>query len=112
MCPLNSTELKIYRANIHINALKRSIRRSFYPQHSVSEQPISKGMLIGAKLVKVEIDPSFSKSWGLIIGDIVTNLRDSLDHIAWELAMLQVQNSEVDWHESPKSLSSKASRRC
>jgi len=92
MHPLNSARLKIYRANIHINALKRSIARTFNPQHTISEKTISQGVLKGiAKIIDVNIDPSLrAEIWGLIIGDIVTNLRASLDHIAWELAMLHI----------------------
>jgi len=94
MQPLNSARLKIHRANIHIGNLKRSIGRSFNPQYTIIEKPVSKGIFQGAKLVDVDIDPSLkADSWGLIIGDIVTNLRASLDHIAWELAMLHIRQT-------------------
>jgi len=89
--PLNSARLKVKRANIHINALKRSVERLFDPKHTIGEKPIMQGM---AKLVDVDIDPSLrAENWGLIIGDIVTNLRASLDHIAWELAMLHIRET-------------------
>lgn len=91
MHPLDSAKLKAKRANIHINALKRSIGRSFNPQYAIWEKPIMNGI---AKLVDVDINPSLkAESWGLIIGDIVTNLRDSLDHIAWDLAMLYLRET-------------------
>jgi hypothetical protein len=91
MQPLHSARLKIKRANIHINALKRSIGCSFDPQYTIGEKPIFHGT---AKLVNVDMEPSLrAESWGLIIGDIVTNLRDSLDHIAWELAMLHIRET-------------------
>ena len=97
MQPLSSSRLKIKRANVHISALRRSIGCSFSPQHHISEQPISDGVLQGAKIVNVSIEPSLRRdSWGLIIGDIVTNLRASLDHIAWELAMLNVRKSGIE----------------
>jgi hypothetical protein len=95
MHPLDSTKLKTHRANIHINALKKSIRHSFNPQHAVREKAISQGPLQGLSIIHVDIDPTAkAESWGLIIGDIVTNLRDALDHIAWALAMKYIRETD------------------
>ncbi len=94
MHSLNSARLKIRRAHVHINALKRSIMSSFNPQYAIREQTISQGPLKGFGVITINIDPSARvEIWGLIIGDVVTNLRDSLDHIAWALAMLQVRET-------------------
>ena len=94
MHSLNSARLKIKRANTHINALKRSIMSSFNPQHAIREQAISQGPLQGFGIINIDIDPSAKvETWGLIIGDVVTNLRASLDHIAWALAMLHVSET-------------------
>lgn len=94
MQPLRSAYLKTHRAKIHINALKQSIRRFFNPQHTIREHTISQGPLQGLGVINIDIDPSArTETWGLIIGDVVTNLRDSLDHIAWALAMLHVSET-------------------
>jgi len=91
MHPLDSSRLKVKRADIHINALKKSIGRLFDPQYTIEEKPIMQGK---AKLINVEINPSLrAENWGLIIGDIVTNLRASLDHITWDLAMLHIRET-------------------
>jgi hypothetical protein len=95
MHELNSARFKAERANIHINALKRSVNRLFNPQSAIREQAISQGPLKGLGLITIDIDPSLrAKTWGLIIGDIVTNLRASLDHIAWALVMFHVAKTK------------------
>ena len=55
MHPLDSSRLKVKRADIHINALKKSIGRLFDPQYTIEEKPIMQGK---AKLINVEINPS------------------------------------------------------
>jgi hypothetical protein len=63
----------------------------FDPQHTITEKPVLQST---AKLINVDINPSLrAESWGLIIGDIVTNLRASLDHIAWELSDLYIRET-------------------
>ena len=43
-----------------------------------------------------------AESWGLIIGDIVSNLRASLDHITWALAMQYVVEEKGTLKLTPK----------
>jgi hypothetical protein len=87
--PLGSACLKIRRANIHINALKRSIR-PFKPNTALSTKPIFGGK---AELITLDVDPGIREQWGLIIGDIVSNLRAALDHTAWALAMTHCERT-------------------
>ena len=80
--PLRSAWLKIRRAQAHINALERSVARHLNKQTAIRQlaQP-EKGFRIST--------PPTLERWSVVIGDIVTNLRDSLDHIAWALAVKQ-----------------------
>ncbi len=84
MHPLDSARLKVERANVHIQTLERSINRLLKPKVSVRKA----GELHGfGDVVAVTIEAKLQKEWPLIIGDILTNLRASLEHIAWALAI-------------------------
>jgi len=93
--PLGSACLKVKRANVHINALYRSLRRSALDPkitfrkkgklHMPSNIP---GVVVESPdIYEMEVIPSVRESWGPIVGDILSNLRASLDHIAWALAL-------------------------
>ncbi|MGB2798332.1 MAG: hypothetical protein WBC82_00545 [Dehalococcoidia bacterium] len=43
-------------------------------------------MVEAASIYELAIDPGIKSNWSLIVGDILSNLRASLDHIAWALA--------------------------
>ncbi|MFC1943862.1 hypothetical protein ACFLWO_04745, partial [Chloroflexota bacterium] len=84
MHPLDSARLKVERANVHIQTLERSINRLLQPKVSVRKT----GELHGfGDVVAVTIEAKLQEEWPLIIGDILANLRASLDHIAWALAI-------------------------
>ena len=84
MYPLDDTKSKLRRAKVHINALDRSIKR-FIEKHPYDVQwKHYDDMEILAVRVEAPKEPPIN--WGLIFGDAVTNLRASLDHIAWQLS--------------------------
>jgi hypothetical protein len=92
--PLGSACLKVERANVHIHSLETAIRRSSrQPTVALSRKrelnipsKIPGVIVEPTYIYEADIDPRVSLSWGLIVGDILSNLRASLDHIAWALA--------------------------
>ncbi|KKN39680.1 hypothetical protein LCGC14_0741150 [marine sediment metagenome] len=82
--PLDSAKLKVKRANAHIETLERSINRLLNPQVSVRKAGELKGL---GDVVAVSIEAKLHENWPLMVGDILANLRASLDHIAWALAI-------------------------
>lgn len=99
--PLGSACLKIERANVHINALYRSLRRTALDPkitfrkkgelHMPSKIP---GVVVeGVDIYEMEVSPIVRESWGQIVGDILSNLRAALDHVAWALALKHVDES-------------------
>lgn len=94
--PLRSAALKLQRANMHHNGLVRRMRS--YVAASGPEVIVrakgelklpddSKGFAVAKPVVyEILIDPRHKDVWGLVVGDIVANLHQSLDHIAWALA--------------------------
>ena len=74
--PLGSACLKLERAHVHLTDLLSQINDALFPD-TVSEKGES------------EVDPfrdGMPDVWSSLIGDFVSNLRHSLDHIAWALA--------------------------
>lgn len=90
---LRSPQRKISRALIHVNALERSVVGYMAKQTPAHKSDDPEGGLVLTA-------PGNREQWGVRIGDIVTNLRASLDHIAWALAMKRVE-------ETGKSLAKK-----
>jgi hypothetical protein len=86
---LDGAKLKARRARVHFTALERSVSR-FLDNNPYSHAIVSKDELEGeTKSVEVQqiIRTPVPDSWGLQIGDIATNLRAALDHIAWQLSI-------------------------
>ena len=83
--PLASAEQKVHRASVHIGALWRSVRRSL---PTVMIERLEDLDLHGtrARRYGVVVRPATRRTWGLIIGDVVANLRAALEHVAWSLA--------------------------
>ena len=94
MHPLDSAKLKAKRANKHIHSLNMAISRTkskpniTYRQQGELKIPNVIKCIGGEKMFgyEVAIDPAVELNWSLIVGDILGNLRASLDHIAWALA--------------------------
>jgi hypothetical protein len=79
---------KLDRAKVHFQALNKSIgafKRSKTQDFIVSEfDPDTGEKAINLKILKEPKNPD----WGLILGDMVHNLRSALDHLVWQLVIL------------------------
>jgi hypothetical protein len=87
--PLAGCEAKIWRAHEHFERLKKEIHRlgsgEFHPATFRTElKPDAKDTFW--TVVETATDPPLEIS--TIIGDVVHNLRSSLDHLVFELAFL------------------------
>ena len=90
--PLRSVQLKVVRANVHIRLLEESINNWPKPKVVIgkygeirepgSPQAIGTTVTI---VVDTDLPSEIREEGGLIIGDILTNLMASVDHIAWAL---------------------------
>lgn len=86
--PLDGAIAKIARAGQHFVELERQIGTFLDPKNNaypVTTQVESDGSKHTFRLAHPKRAPV--EDWGLLVGDIVHNLRASLDHIAWQLAL-------------------------
>jgi hypothetical protein len=86
MHPLDDAWLKIERANEHLDTLAASIQQFFESNpYSISRNEIT---LIGEKHLQYFIKPNLTlpKEFSLIVGDVLSNLRSSLDYVVWQLS--------------------------
>jgi hypothetical protein len=85
--PLDGVEAKIALARVHLEALHRAAGRLF------AEQPIRIDLLPdrqeGWFLVRPDFVAEPPLSLGVGIGDVVHNLRSALDHLVWQLSLVQ-----------------------
>jgi hypothetical protein len=82
--PLDGARLKVVRAEKHLNALQDEIGR-YLDTHPYEFPTEHEGDVVTAKSAVVKTEPPLDL--GCIFGDCLTNLRSSLDYIAWELAV-------------------------
>jgi hypothetical protein len=79
---------KLDRAKTHFQTLNKSIgafKRSKAHDFVVTEVDPSTGeKVVHLKVLKEPKNPE----WGLILGDVVHNLRSALDHLVWQLVLL------------------------
>jgi hypothetical protein len=106
MHPLNSARLKVKRANVHINSLNLAIRRasgnpniSIIKEGKIKIPDDLKNTVNAPGLIKLHLEPSIPDNWCSMVGDILSNLRASLDHIAWSLAMEQCRETGIPLSE-------------
>jgi hypothetical protein len=84
--PLEGVRLKLGRADEHLNRLNDEMRDRFDDQtYRVREKTDTRR---ADKIIEVLDPPETDPQWGLLIGDFAHNLRSSLDHLAWQLALL------------------------
>src|SRR4051812_542711 len=86
--PLDGCYAKLDRAREHLEQL-RGATEAWYgttPQRIVGEFDPATGLFT---FVAPHTGGSF-REWGAIIGDVVHNLRASLDYLAWELSVRHV----------------------
>ena len=79
---------KLDRAKTHFQALNKSIgafKRSKTQDFIVTHfDPDTGEKALSLKILKEPKNPE----WGLILGDMVHNLRSALDHLVWQLVLL------------------------
>lgn len=83
---LAGVKLKIQRAYSHLSKLEQSIEKaldSSGERFSSEFDPQTKQQVYRAHDLP-EIDPE----WSLIVGDLLHNMRSALDHLAWQLVIL------------------------
>jgi hypothetical protein len=85
MTSLNSVELKIFRAAQHIESLKSELEGYFKgnPGKMVRQPHTSEN----EALFRFIPDGPIPARFGLIVGDVLQNLRSSLDYLVWELVL-------------------------
>jgi hypothetical protein len=91
---LHSPRRKIERANEHLSVLQNEVRDWVSSQqYRVSEDSNTKPdeQTLTRRLVNPPVPPS---GWGLVIGDFASNIRSALDHVAWQLALLNTQRPD------------------
>jgi hypothetical protein len=79
---------KLDRAKTHFQALNKSIgafKRSKTHDFIVTKfDPNTGEQVVNLKILKEPKNPE----WGLVLGDMVHNLRSALDHLVWQLVIL------------------------
>jgi len=85
LASLNSVELKIFRAALHLKGLEPELERYFQgnPGKLVREPNSPADNPTFTFVAREEIPARF----GLIVGDCLQNLRSSLDYLVWELVL-------------------------
>ncbi len=85
---LDGPTAKLDRAKAHLKSLNKSIgayKRSKTHNFIVTElNPVTREKVVHLKILKEPKNPE----WGLLIGDLVHNLRSALDHLVWQLVIL------------------------
>ena len=85
MASLNSVELKIFRAAQHIESLKSELEGYFQSNPGkMVRQPHSREDEAVFRFIPSGPIPA---RFGLIVGDVLQNLRSSLDYLVWELVL-------------------------
>lgn len=84
MKPLDGARLKVVRAQVHLDSLKREIG-AYLDAHPYDFPIESDGNVFATKEAVIKIEPPLEL--GCIVGDCLGNLRSSLDYIAWQLVL-------------------------
>lgn len=112
MHPLDSANLKVKWAKKHIHSLNISISRTTsnpnFALHRKGRLNIPNSIegvrVENPDIVALNIEPAIRKNWSFLIGDILSNLRASLDHIAWALAMQKCKEDGSSLKESKEKM--------
>ncbi|MCA1701809.1 MAG: hypothetical protein LC808_00475 [Actinobacteria bacterium] len=83
---LTGVEAKIRWARAHLAELKQSISRVLAPDRQTFT--LERDVQAGDYVLRVHGLPTVDPEWVLIAGDCLHNLRSSLDHLAWQLVLL------------------------
>jgi hypothetical protein len=83
---LTGVELKLGRAETHLAHLDRLLKDALHPDRyriSVQRDPQTT-----EHVYRVHDLPTIDPEWSVVIGEILFNLRSALDHLAWQLVLL------------------------
>jgi hypothetical protein len=83
---LDGVELKLSRADSHVTKLKRSLEEALHPDLYTFDVRFDAAS--GQHRYHVRDLPMIPSDWLLIVGEILFNLRSALDHLAWQLVLL------------------------
>jgi hypothetical protein len=84
--PLDGVRGKIARAKRHLAELKEVTERAVHPDSY--ETPREDDGEIGKYIYRVYGVPAIDPKWSVITGDVLFNLRSALEHLAWQLVLL------------------------
>jgi len=84
MKPLDGARLKVVRAQEHLNSLKAEIGKYLDSRPYEFRAEIDRDY-VSARSAKINVDPPLRL--GCILGDCLSNLRTSLDFVAWQLVV-------------------------
>lgn len=83
---LTGVRAKIERANEHLTALASELERGLGSEYGIfAEQDPNVPDQVH---FRVRVPPDLMIRYGLIVGDVVHNLRSALDHLAWQLVVV------------------------
>jgi len=87
---LNSPRSKLARAQEHIELLDHELAASnAQPQRAIERaHPRPMGTSPSTELTLLDDKPEEARAWALIIGDAANSLRSALDHLVYQLALL------------------------
>jgi hypothetical protein len=83
---LEGVELKIERAKRHLSDLKKAVKRVLDPERYIFRKEIDSET--GKHMLWIDPIPCIVPEWSIIIGEILFNLRSALDHLAYQLMIL------------------------
>ncbi len=83
---LSGVDAKIGWAKCHLAALKESVEDTLqtHPYRFVGQMDAKTGEYV----LSAHDLPAMDPTWSLRVGDVVHNLRSALDHLAWQLVIL------------------------
>jgi hypothetical protein len=88
---LDGPRAKLDRAKAHLHTLNKSVgayKRSKTHEFIVTQLDLeSREKVVHLRILREPKNPE----WGLLIGDMVQNLRSALDHLVWQLVILNGQ---------------------
>lgn len=94
MPSLDGVYAKLDRATEHASELRQTINAAF---EATNQKIIREVSADDSKIVyRVEVLPLIDPRWSLLLGDFLTNMRAALDHLAWQLVLLDAGTPTCD----------------
>lgn len=94
---------KLRRADLHLQELNAKIREYMDAGHASISESYDPGNY--SFEVRIEAaEPPNRLLWGVILGDVIHNLRSALDHLVWQLVLLGAERIPGRQHQFPIAL--------